>query len=839
MLPDNREGGSLRRRIQAIGALVIIVLMGSAVYDAWRLHMQIEITTHSALANLARALANEARRNFQSVDLLLKETVDWYQDAGHKLSAPQIEMALAARASGLSQISVLTIVDAHGQQRFRSKETGSPLADVSDRPYFALQRALPSVGLYINEPIITRTERRASLVFSRRIDAPGGRFAGVVSAIVTLEEFQEMYAALKMEEGSALLLTLRDGTLVARNPPLPDSAKGMKFPQLSALKDGPLIDRLISPLDGRAKLVAALPVGDQPLIIAMIRDEAHALAPWRDELRSAIIRTTLLALLVLATMRGLLRQLERVQAGEKALRESEERYAMTMDAANGGHAEWSASLDSTFLSDKWRSLHGLPAGQRSYTIRELTRAVHLHPDDRRALKRNIDQHFAGKVPFIEIEYRVLHPQNQWRWIHARAKSQLDSQGAPIRVFCAATDVTERQEALEAKFALERRLQQTQRLESLGTLAGGIAHDFNNILGAILGFGEMALHKAKPGSDMQRHLNQVMQAGDRARLLVRRILDFSRSGVVERAPVHIQSIIEEVVSLLQPTLAKGVTIESDLNAGDAAVIGDSTQLYQVAMNLCTNALQATDDASSVRVRLNRVDVSESRSLLHGRVSAGSYVCLEVEDTGIGIAPEILQRIFNPFFTTKRGNDGTGLGLSVVHGVVADHGGAIDVTSGLGVGTTVSVWLPTRGHCERRFSRRGPAGQEQGLGQGQTVMVVDDESSLVELAEEVLAGLGYEPVGFSTAEEALNAFRDDPDRFDAVLTDEMLPGMTGSELARLLRELRPGIPVLVMSGKITAELEQRVRAAGIDALLQKPLQSSEIADALASGLRRAAA
>ncbi|APW44225.1 hypothetical protein RS694_17945 [Rhodoferax saidenbachensis] len=817
----------MRLRIIAIGALVISALVGSAVYDSWQLHEQLKAWNYRALGNLARALSSEANRNFQSVDLLLMDTAVWYQDAALKATPTEIEQALSARVTGLGQVSVLTIVDAQGMQRYRSRDTGRPLTNVADRPYFTTQRDAQFSGLYINEPIVTRSEALPALVMSRRLNDAKGGFAGVVTAIVTLDEFRDMYSTFQMNEGSSLLLTLDDGTLVARNPVIPGLKNDAKFPELALFKSGDAVDRVISPLDGRAKFVAALPVGNHPLIIAITRDEADALAPWVTEMRSAAIRTTLLSLLIIFTIHGLLRQLRKVSLGEQALRESEERYAMTMDAANSGHAEWNIKSDSIFLSEKWRTLHGLATGEPISTIRELIAAVPMHEEDRLPTKEALDEHLAGKSRCIEVEYRVLHADNKWRWIHARAKSLMDAQNRPLRIYCAVADVTERHEALAAKLELERRLQQTQRLESLGTLAGGIAHDFNNILGAILGFGEMAHQKAPPGTDMHRHLSRVMQAGDRARLLVRRILDFSRSGVADHTPVHIQSVVEEAVSMLSPVIPVGVRLRSELAAGNAAVMGDATQLYQVATNLCTNALQAVGDAGAITVRLYHQDVAADKALVLGSLSVGAYVCLEITDTGPGMAPHVLQSMFNPFFTTKKGNEGTGLGLSVVHGVVADHGGAIDVASALGKGTTMYIWLPIEGSGVPHFP---PSPLRLTQGQGQTVMVVDDEAALVELTEELLASLGYEPVGFSNAEAALAAFQASPNGFDAVLSDEMLPGMSGSELAARLRALRATVPIILMSGKITPDLEAGVRDGGIDLLLHKPLQLGEIADAL---------
>jgi CheY-like chemotaxis protein len=267
-----------------------------------------------------------------------------------------------------------------------------------------------------------------------------------------------------------------------------------------------------------------------------------------------------------------------------------------------------------------------------------------------------------------------------------------------------------------------------------------------------------------------------------------------------------------------------------------VLGDGTQLYQVVMNLCTNAVQAMGDSGSLEVRLDRQALNATAPLLHGELAAGAYVRLVVSDTGCGMSAEVLQRAFDPFFTTKKVGEGTGLGLSMVHGIVSDLGGGIDVATASGQGTRITVLLPLAGESEAQPARPD---SDWPRGQGQVVMVVDDERPLVELAEELLAELGYEPVGFDSSERALEAFMADPHRFDAVLTDEMLPGITGSELAAQVLARRPGVPVIVVSGNADATLEQRTLDAGVAALLRKPLELRELAESLARALGRGGA
>jgi CheY-like chemotaxis protein len=247
-----------------------------------------------------------------------------------------------------------------------------------------------------------------------------------------------------------------------------------------------------------------------------------------------------------------------------------------------------------------------------------------------------------------------------------------------------------------------------------------------------------------------------------------------------------------------------------------------------MNLCTNAVQAMPAGGVLEVRLERTEVPERRSVLQGELAPGPYVRLTVRDTGTGIEPQVLDRMFDPFFTTKGVGAGTGLGLSLVHGIVADIGGAIDVATAADEGTTFTIWLPVAGSAPP--PKPQPA-SELPHGNGEVIMVVDDEQSLVELAEEMLAQLGYEPVGFESSTAALKAFADDPHRFDLVLTDEMMPELTGTGLAREIRRLRADIPIVIMSGYVDSAVAALARSSGVSEVLRKPLRRADIAEALA--------
>ena len=372
------------------------------------------------------------------------------------------------------------------------------------------------------------------------------------------------------------------------------------------------------------------------------------------------------------------------------------------------------------------------------------------------------------------------------------------------------------------------LRQSHKMEAIGTLAGGIAHDFNNILGAIVGYGELAQQQAPEGSPLRRYLDRILQAGGRARALVDRILGFSRTGISERVPVRVQAVVGETLQLLRASMPPRVRLEEDLHAAESTVMGDETRLHQVTMNLCTNAAQAMPEGGVLHVVLERVQLSTGRAFKRGQLAAGAYVRLTVSDTGTGIPPQLVDRIFDPFFTTKAVGEGTGLGLSLVHGIVADLGGAIEVASRVGEGTTFQIWLPASSETVRPALTQ-PV--ELPRGHGETIMIVDDEPALVSLTEETLAELGYEPVGFGSSVAALRAFRADPRRFDAVLTDEVMPELPGTELAREISTIRSGTLILLISGHGGPYLAERASAAGVSEVLRKPLQRRALAESLA--------
>jgi len=543
---------------------------------------------------------------------------------------------------------------------------------------------------------------------------------------------------------------------------------------------------------------------------------------------------------------GSISDIDARRRAEDALRESEQRYELAMAASESGYWDWHVPSNRYFASPRAFELAGFPPGTTWVTRDEYRAHINMLPEDFARWEAAREALFAGTGERLSMEVRyIVQGETRWHILHAICKR--DDTGKVARWTGSSTDVTERKRAQEELEAMGRKLRQAQRLESMGTFAGGIAHDFNNILGAILGFGEMALRAAPKGSRLAGDLESILTAGGRGRALVGRLLAFSRSVVGERAPVHVERVVREALDLVSAKLPPGVTVHARLHAGRAAILGDATQVHQVVTNLATNAVHAMPAGGTLRVELANVRVEAPRAATIGGLAVAEYVVLTVADTGAGIPPEIMERIFDPFFTTKEIGSGTGLGLSLVHGIVTELGGGIDLITKVGAGTTFTVYLPRSGEA--------PVAEDDAelalpRGEGQRVLVVDDEEPLVTVATRTLEELGYAPVGFTSSSDALAALRADPQRFDALITDERMPGVSGSALIREVRGIRSSLPVVLMSGYLgptadkvresglfqTLGMSQKIAAAlGADEVLQKPLSARDLATSLARVLR----
>ena len=387
----------------------------------------------------------------------------------------------------------------------------------------------------------------------------------------------------------------------------------------------------------------------------------------------------------------------------------------------------------------------------------------------------------------------------------------------------AAELEERVKVEAEKAEMQKMFFKSQQLESIGTLAGGIAHDFNNILSAVIGFTELSLLKVKEEIPLQYNLKQVLAAANRAKELVRQILTFSRQAKPELKPIKLKMIIEEALQLLRASFPSTIEISVDLQS-TLYVMADPTQMHQVVMNLCTNAGHAMKDkCGEMIIKTRDIDFDDDVLKSKKELIPGPYVMLSISDNGRGVKPEIIEKIFDPFFSTKNKSEGTGMGLSVVHGIVKACKGSIQVDSTIGQGSIFKVFLPAFDQTEKPL----PFVEPSVVGGTECILFVDDELSQAEMAVDILEHLGYQVVSLTDSVEALEKFKQDPDKFDLVITDLTMPKMTGKDLTRELIKIRPDIPVILSSGYTESISIEQAKQMGVREYLMKPIAIKDLA------------
>jgi len=518
------------------------------------------------------------------------------------------------------------------------------------------------------------------------------------------------------------------------------------------------------------------------------------------------------------------------QRAEEVIRSSEERYRLLFNSGNDAvfvHPSLSGEAPVRFIE-----VNDIACKRLGYSREEL---LQMGPLDINAPDALPD------VPWI-MEQLATQGSAMWEGAHIAKEGRnipveinnhfFELDGKTI-ILATARDITERKQAEAEHRRIEAQLRQAQKMEAMGTLAGGIAHDFNNILGAIMGYSEIALLDIRGGNSLSpESLDPILKAARRAKDLVTQILAFSRQSEQELKPTWIGSVIKEALKLLRASLPATIEIVPDIRS-KGAIMADPTQIHQVLMNLCTNASHAMWEKGGVlEVKLVDVEIDESSLAMDPDLRQGAYLKLTVSDTGKGIAPEIMERIFEPFFTTKKQGEGTGLGLAVVHGIVKAHEGVIDVRSEPGAGTVFSILFP---RIETDSETASSAPKPLAVG-NERILFVDDEPALALAGKQILERLGYRVVIMTSSNEALEAFRSQSPEagFDLVITDMTMPHMTGLELATELNRLRPGVPIIMCTGYSQKLAVEHTRNHGLRGVLMKPLAAADLADAVRRAL-----
>ncbi|HEY5755136.1 MAG TPA: ATP-binding protein [Steroidobacter sp.] len=503
-------------------------------------------------------------------------------------------------------------------------------------------------------------------------------------------------------------------------------------------------------------------------------------------------------------------------------RHSEERLRAAVKAGRIGTWVWDLRKRTVWWDSAMYNLWGQ---RRDHGILPIATASELlHPEDRDWVGRSMEEHIKGDAQEISLEFRLLRPDGVTQWVDVTGQIERDDQGLATRMIGATIDVTARRSA-------EHALHHAQKIEALGTLAGGIAHDFNNILLAIAGNTRLAKQEIAADHPIQNMLGEIGKASARATDLVNRILTFSRQNDCRREVLPLQPAVEDAIKLLRATLPAMVEINTNFADRLPPVRADATQIHQVMINLVTNSAHAIGDgaAGCITVALDEVHVAQGGA---PELKAGRHVRLSVTDTGSGMDQATLDRVFDPFFTTKPVGRGTGLGLSVVDGIMRSHEGSVIATSEPGRGATFRLYFPAVEAALPETKRtEGTVAKQAVQGRGRRVMYIDDEDSLVYLMIRMLQKSGYVVTGFTDAEQALQVLRERPDAFDVIVTDLSMPGMSGFHVARAIREIRAELPVVVTSGYVRAEDRDTAKEVGVRDLVLKPDTVEELAGVLA--------
>lgn len=527
--------------------------------------------------------------------------------------------------------------------------------------------------------------------------------------------------------------------------------------------------------------------------------------------------------LTLQILRKILDYSKEKEASERALIISEERLSTALHTTNMGLWDWDIKYDISYYNPTYYSMAGYTPDEFKSTFRNFLQCV--HEDDREGVNLALHRHLTGASKGYETEFRFAHKEGGWIWI--RSKGEIisrDEMGTPTRMIGIHADVTESKKALEAKQALEMQLHQKNKMESIGTMAGGIAHDFNNILAIILSNIHLAVNKCGPESAAVKNLTQAQNAANRAADLIMKILAFSRQDEHSFRNVNLPDTVAESLKLLRATVPATVEIHlrSESDPVPLNIKADPVQLQRVFFNLCTNAIYAVNGKGVLEIVLAQEFLEPEDMPVTTKCSAGEYAKLSISDNGRGMDDEEMSKIFDPFFTTKKVGAGTGMGLSLVHGIIESHDGFITVDSHLGKGSTFTIYLPINNEkvlekLEAIESLRG--GIEK-------ILLVDDEAELACACKEVLELQGYRVTSLTSSLDALELFKGRPEFFDLVITDQTMPGLTGTELAAKLLDIRADLPIVLCSGYSAKLSEADARALGIREFCRKPYDIQQL-------------
>ncbi len=439
------------------------------------------------------------------------------------------------------------------------------------------------------------------------------------------------------------------------------------------------------------------------------------------------------------------------------------------------------------------------------------------------VKSHIKRALSGKSG--HFEFYVSDTGKQTKWYEINYVAETDDQGNVNGFYALTIDLTDKKKAEEERLSLKDKLRQAQKMEAIGTLSGGIAHDFNNILSGIFGYTELAGSYINDPQQAKEYINKIFESAKRASSLIQQILTFSRQTKYSKQPLSLFSSLKEILVLIRSSFPSNIDIKEKLNT-KTMILADSTQIHQVIMNLCTNAYHAmANEGGVLNLELDEIELKANQIRKNGDPIPGKYLRLQIRDTGRGIDPSIKDKIFDPYFTTKKRGKGTGLGLAIVNGIVKKHDGFIDFKSQMDVGTCFQVYFPV--FEDQKSDSYIPGGKTDTMNIGsENIMLVDDEPAILETMKAILSQKGYKISTFDNGKSALQAFKKEPDYFDLIITDMTMPQMTGDKLSKEILEIRPHIPIILCTGYHETFSKEDAFKTGIKKYIHKPVIGKEL-------------
>ena len=812
--------------------MLIYAMIGFWLYKDNRYYRHM---AESTTQNMANVVATSIRGIFDRIDtgLFALMHVTERQLAGQKVNKAELEGYIDRLLQNLPELYDLSIADEKGDVLYGTDIVAGKSVNIKNRAYFRYLSENPDHKMVLSKLVHGRVSGRWLFVLAKRIEYPDGSFAGTAIGMFDIRYFDNLFSELKT--GIQCTIELRDNkfNLMAFWPKSKEPGYQIGSQTLSQetrnLIAGETVAatyKTIVPHSDTEQMISLRKTEGYPFFVIAAEATNEYLRAWRNEVALALIIATVFTLTTILSAKILFksRETEMLHVESKRLAEEKDRLERVIKGTQAGTWEWNVQTGKTIFNERWAEIIG-------YSLQELapisinTWINNIHPDDLTSSNEMLQKHFNGEAEYYDCECRMRHKNGHWVWILDRGTviSRTDD-GKPQWMFGTHIDITFRKQAEEAREKLQAKLNQVQKMESIGNLAGGIAHDFNNILFSIMGMSEMLLEDLPMGGTEWKNVQVILKAVKRGSDLVKQILAFSRQSEHKMIPTRIQNVFKEVIKLSRATIPSNIEIHQDIQQDCGMVMADPSQIHQIGMNIITNAFHAIGNiGGKISVTLRQA-VLETSEALDINLSPGCYAVLSISDTGHGMSKDIIGKIFDPYFTTKEQGKGTGLGLAVVYGIVKEHKGKIKVYSEPGKGTTFNIYLPL---MEKSDSTESLTETEDYQGGNERILVVDDEESVATLEAQMLTRLGYNVTFYVASRKALGAFQDDPDGFDLVITDMAMPEMTGDQLAIEILSIKPDTPIIICTGfseKINKEQAENI---GVKGFLMKPVMKSDMA------------